>query len=1621
MKFSDLLNLNKESMMPDSERVLKRATRKHTGLKIAGISAASLCAAAALVIAGIWLFSNPAAKPIVETVNDGAINVIKTVSAAEGELAFMDDEGELLIKTTENVAVKELKKRISIQPQADFSLKKSGDCSYVLSFSKPLAQNTLYNLEAVFAGRVVYRWAFQTETNFCITGSAPAEGQHTERNTAIEIIFSHADISGFEEAFSISPKVAGSFQQYGRTMAFIPDAPLDPATLYTVTIDKGVTGPNGTSLAKDYRFSFSTDYDGQYAFMIYQDHEAADTFLPDEKPISVISYNDIDVSSADVRLYAFESCDAYIDAYKKYVRNGEVSAEITDLQLAPRASFKATPVLAENYCGIYEKAAFINYPEPLAIGYYYAEIEIGGKRLYQLLQSTNLSVYTLATNGDYVVWVNDSKAGKPCEGMEVSLEGFGNKKTGANGTAFFGGAEEEANMRALKVGNQSPYVVLLRGDARDPEIDAANRYYSYISTNSKLYRSDDIVGVFGAIMPRAKNAKLPSDVVLRCDIDGKEYNVDIGKNGAFELKLPLNNTANSSACIELYINDCLLDSTYITIANYELPVYRIAVKTDRSAYMVGDTAQAEVQVTYFDGTPARGVYIRDWNDMGLSGYTDKDGLLRSSFTVAPLYSDFDYVSESNQPQVRSVGFVVEDGSESSCEGYADYIVFDAPQYLEGRYQDGKVLLSGSDVDVSKVSNTKEEEFYKVINDKTAFEKAAANCPVYGELHEVVYTKEIEATTYDPINKKTVYSYRYNETDNILRSFEAQLEDGQAELEFDEKSDEERHYYVILWPENSTGAIRIDLYDYQSYVSNNELSYYFTADENYVNIGDSINLIARDTQNQELLNSGSVLYSMVCGEIVETCYSEFPQYTMNYKERHAPDIQIYGAYFDGKHIYSLGSEYVSYNTENAQLKIELLNAPENTSPGDRQDLEFRVTDQEGKPVACALNISVLDSALFETGGEFTSPLDLIYHSRSFSSEVYTTVSHRDFKNGEGLYGEGGGGDGEPRRDFEDAPYFETIHTNAKGEGKISFVLPDSITEWTIVARAISKDVRAGMEHFALTSEKDYFVFASLVDKIKETDDFVVALKGESKVFTEDDASQFTVTLSDQDGTQIDSRKVAAANSNFAYLNFGELQKGYYTVYIEGESGGKKDSLLYSLDVVENLNTVWIHNAETIKGDALALQLKPQAGNVTLTIADESYAFWQEAMARLRSNSGERVDQVLGAYLAEQYYESGRWMNQESLDYSIVRPYMEFGGVRMFQNSEEEDLRLSAKLAAVAPQFCNRNELKWYFENYINNRYAAKIDVITAYFGLAALGEPVLSDLHQIYKAEAELSVDEGAYLALAFAYGGDYTTAEYIFEEYLGGNLGEEEGLARIVINEAVSEELTGCAALLANRLSLDSADAFMKYIIKTDTSETLLSLELIGYLNDRVNYVEGKNVISITTADGKTKSYTYAKNEVLSLSLVPEQSCDMKIANQEGVSVVGYSYKGMTEELAALSGGIQFKTFAVPDKMERTEWSTLSFSVDIPKDFDQASLEMVLPAGLIYDYCVISAGERSYTVAPHLNKREISAALPQGRVKVEISVMGAMPGEYQVEPIVISHSGDSRFLYTPTSKVIVTE
>ncbi len=170
--------------------------------------------------------------------------------------------------------------------------------------------------------------------------------------------------------------------------------------------------------------------------------------------------------------------------------------------------------------------------------------------------------------------------------------------------------------------------------------------------------------------------------------------------------------------------------------------------------------------------------------------------------------------------------------------------------------------------------------------------------------------------------------------------------------------------------------------------------------------------------------------------------------------------------------------------------QVLEGPEapRFQPGDVVSYLLTVTDQAGEPVPGAeLSAALIDKAVLSLAAGYDPPLlDRFYARAPLGVDTGALlVINQDRLNQqlpEGAKGGGGGGEAgllELRQRFADVAYWQAdLVTDELGQVGFSVTLPDNLTTWRLIVRAISDDTLVGDASYEVVATKDLLIRPAL---------------------------------------------------------------------------------------------------------------------------------------------------------------------------------------------------------------------------------------------------------------------------------------------------------------------------------------------------------------------------------------------------------------------------------------------------------------------------------------------------------------------------------------------------------------
>ena len=1669
-----------------------------------------ISAAAALVVIGgvlaLILPNRPVGEeetPTEEIIANQPLAVMDaelTIIADKDTVSGIDETSGFIIKSPQPISQAALASQLSILPQVEFTLQQRTDNELYLEPQTELDPDTIYN---IFIEENDYEpplsWAFQTKNHFRLSGAFPAnEGRGVPINSGIELYFSQsvADISQF---ITITPPLPARCEQFSeKTVVLVPSANMEYATDYTVTLSAGLPSLAGDELGEEHSFSFRTENVPQPerpSYYLYAFDGLAETFTSTD-PIYIKLYASNVFADAEVKisLYRYPSFDAYMAALKADVEYMPTEGLAKILEYNDR-------LLMNN--DMYWNIAFLPLQENPGLGWYLVDIktpegsgDTDNQHAQKLLQITDISVYSQTANDQTLFWLNDAATSQPIAGASITVAG--QKATSdQNGLALLEIAHQlndEYNNRNNNNyygynywgNNYSYYKYEIEKEVRIQQgeqqygayLDLYSRsneslerlYYTYVYTDRAAYRPDDTVHFWGMILPRTSLAVRPDSLVFGWT-DGGEYpdgvEIEVRPDGTFQGEIELEKFVSGWKYYSFSLGDRYLTELSFMVVNYVKPIYTAQLKTDKKYYRKNENITATASVSFYDGTPAEGLELKmsyeNRDDDTAQLRLDENGRGQATFTPStgtswyPRYDD-----------IYSRTYGAEDetlySSVSAKVFPSDYMLQSEAKLVE----DGFMLeIEGYKIDFNQVDSNGYFDGYDSLRG------ASADMRGQGTLTEVVYIKRKTGDYYDFLNKVTVERFTYDRIESIVEYFSLQGEDGRFTSPlFNYPYKDDNHYYYFdyncVCPDGSTleGKSYVSDYNYRyDYGHDSNIKQYsfrkesaasaLAAEAQFFNppsssygLNERIYMLLCDEEDQ-IPEQGRLLYTILGTELFSYETVNGSRFSFDFKPRYVPNALVVGAYFDGKHIFSVSSNYFYYDyAEYNELHLSVKPDKERYQPGEEVNVKLSVMDRQGQGKAANYLLSVADEAAFAIMEQSVEPLYELYEEFYFSYSQYASyIQPYDINYGAECGDDGG--DDRVRSEFVDTVAFISGQTDAKGEATIKFKLADNLTSWRLTSIAFSESIAegviipyAGKDIKNIECGLPFFINQVLNEKYLEGDSIGLSLRGAGTAIRNSDTVNYEISLSGP--TEI-KKSAQALAGDFCQIDLGTLPLGAYKVLIRANCGNYKDALEKEIEVVDSLLNI----PRYIKGDLSdGLTVSATRFPVSLVFYDIDNTLFYDILYQMLYSYGKRVDQIIARALAGKRLNevNGDSYYTEELDIDAEEINSWYYGLRLFPYAEYDPV-LTAKAAAVAPEFLNRAALADYFKRILDNTSSAYLDIAAAYMGLGALKRPVLLDLRKLF-AEAresdDFTVEETLYLAIGLALFGDTGTARVWYEDEIHGKLQsasqtlfyvpnddsatDQRGLYSRVRRSSPNDathadfQLTAEIAMLACLINHEDHYQLLSYLTSYRSLAYLPLFELATYVGKYSPKPVNPASLSYQLA-GKTIQHTFDKRRQLYLELGETQleQADFKVLEGK-VGYHAYYMGGFNEAEKTLPAGVsishQLSSQNIKLGDELTITTTVTFSNEAPVCYYDIS--QIVPSGFrflavenysYYDsdwhYRVGERGMLELFINPLWKDDIFKRRYMPSSITFSYKARAVLPGTYIMEAPALSYSGSN--------------
>jgi len=532
----------------------------------------------------------------------------------------------------------DLARAIVVAPSIDLAVEAGATAaSATIRPTEPLLPGRIYRFTLRAPdGTISGSWAFQAPSPLRVVTTLPYD-QATDVPvaTGIELTFDQDGTVDAASHFSIEPAVKGRFEQHGRTFVFVPER-LEPATLYTVTLGRGVRlKGSDQALEQDVvvRFETAPPAEATRPSVSYQFSRPTMEWRPGDRPVvairiwSAASWDEeqqaIREQQFPVAVYRLPSERAGTDAVRTLTEAvdwtvWDAGDPVPTKGLARVQSFDAEPMSDT------DGSSWFRFPAPLQRGWYLVEVPRPAGSEQMILQVTDVAGYVAAANDRLLVWANDISTGGPLQGATVEMYGGGAiGRTGPDGLLVATTPSEirDPFLAVRATGGRSlviPVGLSDLGSRGDPDA-MGDRLWRFMATDRQTYRQTDTVNVWGFVRQR-DSGRVPPDLELRLTSGWSWTGTDDAPpiatvpvhpdaTGAFAESTSFNDLPFGAYSLQLWSGGDRIADTWFSVELIRKPAYQVAVETDRHVLLAGESVTLTARATFFDGLAVPGVRL----------------------------------------------------------------------------------------------------------------------------------------------------------------------------------------------------------------------------------------------------------------------------------------------------------------------------------------------------------------------------------------------------------------------------------------------------------------------------------------------------------------------------------------------------------------------------------------------------------------------------------------------------------------------------------------------------------------------------------------------------------------------------------------------------------------------------------------------------------------------------------------------------------------------------------------------------------------------------------------------------------------------------------------------------
>ena len=1479
---------------------------------------------------------------------------------------------ETFILETSAATEEIVRNHLYIEPPVNYEIKKINSKEYEVSVSD-IPSDTIVNLSLVKNEVKSYSWAFQSTKDLKVVAVYPTDGSASvSTDTGITVTFSYPNVKDFEKHFEISPKVEGQFLQQGRVWKFIPSEPLKDQTTYTITISSGLqVGDN--VLTESFMSSFSTynrpagnieqDKYGKKANHSYISVDHINTFTPSEKITFKMYYNPSTINK--IKMFKFNSYNDFM----KFLNN-ETGYNAKDLgnQTFTKDDSKFTYTLDKTF----------------EEGYYVEEVYLSTGELYATIpvQVNKLSAFLVATNYDILTWVGTGN--ELLKDIDVTYDGK-SYKTDANGLALIKNYidDKATNTKYVAIGDKTNPLVI--GVDATGYVDYPS---GYVYTDRPIYKNSDTVRIWGYVpLKFFEDMNIgfkKEDLVI--SVNNEKVDATITDYGTFSLKYELDNLADTYLPIEIKYKNSVIGARYVEVRNYTKQNYEYSVVYDKNYVKAGDNFNFKILVKHVTGINVQNKKITiEYEDKKYYGVTDENGL--ASFSIPTSKYAYDNNSESLKYEntYRDAYISVRTGESDYNENdfYFNFFVFNFLLDLNDyKYDPKNTTIS---LDMSNINLNGNVSYIEWGNIKDSLFDGAYNGDVELYLYEEYRIRKLSRVEYNPYTEKNenIYDYvpqyekivdsdkvtinngklNYKIKYNLKRSTDDDLYSYSLLLVFKDKNGNKFHYIGYIY-ENSFYDQYKSVGYYSEYYSGfysddyNYYRYYFNpSDKTKYSVNDQISLIMNSMDNSSI-GEGKVLRVSLKDSIIESkLFDTKDNMDTIFAKSDIPGLTYTGALFKDGKFYRIPAVYYDYNEEDSRLSVEVKFDKDSYKPGEEVVAKLKVKNKDGEGVKAAVNLSVVDKAVFNISPEYTNFLENIYYNRWL--KVYSFSSYRDFSLGMAEGGRGDTGD-EIRKNFGDTVLFKEVETDANGEAEIKFKLNDSVTSFVVTTHAATMDVSLGENKSEIVSSLPLAISVIEPKGLKTTDDVVISANSVGDVKTD---VKYTFQIKELDKKIDKTSKIGGT----VYANFGKLPEGTYTVTINATSGNEKDAIEFPFVVKTTQQEISVKATSSI--DKLK-SIKPLKNPIVLEFYKNDFRNYMRYLEIMIETNQDRLDTRVAYYKALEL-ENKYYGTDYPIHINDMSKFNNNGRLKYLEN-EVNSAEVTALVNYFYPSIYNLKPDEYYQTLNTTTDVNIALDQLLI---LASMKEPVLDLLKY---TETIGGIDQYK-LALAYLFIGDYNSAKKIYDS-----------------NPSIEEDRKGLRALCATFIDKEIAESLIDQLYEANPADRYVYFAMMSYFMNNERELSQESTITVTYGD-KKETIKLKGLEMKKITISNKDLETLSISSDDERDMINYYYEGGISEISEENIKRNIKLTLSSNNL--TAGSTVDLRIDLSQIKNTAgNIKLYLPNSMRFFGTV--GGKGAYLSS---NKGEylVIYLSEQHSDVITVPVYLTYPGNYKIEELIL--------------------